>query len=241
MTAKELFQAGKLAEAVQALTGEVRNNPMDRQRRTFLFELLCFSGEFDRAEKHLAVLAEGSKDAELGSLLYRAALAAERTRAAMFEKKEYPLANAAPAGGTLNGTAFTTLADSDPRIGPRLEVFAAGQYLWLPFEHIASIEMQPPRRLRDLLWSPAIIRTGPSFKDRELGEVLLPVLSPLSFRHPDDAVKLGRTTVWEDTDGAAVPFGQKVFDVDGEEIPILEIRHLEFTAPAAADSHASAQ
>ena len=59
-TAKQLFQAGQLNEAVRALGAEVRDNPTDAQRRTFLFELLCFSGEYDRAEKHLNVLADGN-------------------------------------------------------------------------------------------------------------------------------------------------------------------------------------
>ena len=49
MTATELFQQGKLRQAIEALGGEVRNAPLDAKRRTFLFELLCFSGEYDRA------------------------------------------------------------------------------------------------------------------------------------------------------------------------------------------------
>ncbi|MFB3829129.1 MAG: type VI secretion system accessory protein TagJ [Bryobacteraceae bacterium] len=235
MSPKELFQAGKLAEAIQALAQEVRNSPTDARRRTFLFELLCFAGEWDRAEKHLDVLAQAGKDAELGALMYRAALHGERTRAELFEKAQYPLEAAPAVTGTLNGSAFESIEDSDPRIGARLEIFAAGRYLWLPFAHIASIEMQAPKRLRDLLWAPAIVRTGPSFKGRELGEVLVPVLAPLTFRNADDAVRLGRTTVWED----GIPCGQKMFDVDGEEFPILEIRNLEFAAPA--ESHAAAE
>ena len=43
-----------------------------------------------------------------------------------------------PVSGTLNGTPFHTLADADPRIGARLEIFAAGQYTWIPLEQIAS-------------------------------------------------------------------------------------------------------
>jgi type VI secretion system protein ImpE len=50
MNSRELYQAGRLDEAVQALGSELRNDPTDTKRRTFLFELLCFTGEYDRAE-----------------------------------------------------------------------------------------------------------------------------------------------------------------------------------------------
>jgi type VI secretion system protein ImpE len=233
VTAKELYRAGKLNAAVQALVAELRDNPADTQRRVFLFELLSFAGEYDRAEKQLDVLAQAGPDAATGSLLYRAALAAERSRHDLFAKKDYPGAKAqAPAiGGTLNGKPFEAIEDADPRIGPRLEIFAAGQYMWLPLGQMASIEIPAPKRLRDLLWMPAVIRTGPAFKGYELGEVLVPVLSPFSFRHADDAVRLGRATVWEEVpDGAPVPFGMKMLVVDGEDVPILEIRRLEITA-----------
>lgn len=229
MTAQELFRAGKASEAVQKLTGEVRDNPTDTVRRTFLFELLCFIGEYDRAAKHLDVLARSSNSTELGALLYKSALAAEKSRLELFRSHAYPAA-AAPAspGGSINGKRFAALADADPRIGSRFEVFAAGQYLWIPFEHITYIEMEAPQRLRDLLWAPALVRTGPSFRDKELGEVLVPVLSPLSFEHPDDAVKLGRVTEWQPGDGLEVPVGQKLLLADEEEIPLLEIRTIEF-------------
>jgi type VI secretion system protein ImpE len=39
MSAQELFKAGKLSEAIEALGVEVRDNPTDARRRTFLFEL----------------------------------------------------------------------------------------------------------------------------------------------------------------------------------------------------------
>jgi type VI secretion system protein ImpE len=177
MTAKKLFQSGQLNEAIKALGAEVRDNPADPRRRTFLFELLCFAGEFDRAEKHLHVLAQGNSQSEMGAVLYFSALHAERTRLEKFSKEA--LSTLAPVrqfSGTLNGQAFESIVDADPRIGPRLEIFAAGSYMWIPFEHIVSIEIQAPQKLRDLLWIPALVRTGPSFKDKELGEVLVPVL-----------------------------------------------------------------
>lgn len=228
MTSKELFQAGQLEEAIAQLSTELRSHPADTQRRTFLFELLCFSGNFERAEKQLANLADSTKEAAIGVLLYRGAIHAEKTRAAMFEEKSFPLNSAKPVTGTLNGKPFTSLTDSDLRIGARLEVFAAGDYLWMNLEDIAVLEIDPPKRLRDLLWTPARLKTGPSFKDRDLGEILLPSLAPLSFLHPEDEVRLGRSSEWcADEAGEEAPYGAKMLNVDGEEIPLLEVRRLE--------------
>lgn len=90
MNAAELYQAGRLDEAITALGDALRDNPADARRRTFLFELLCFAGLYDRAEKQLDVLAQGDRDAQVGALLYRGALHAERTRQSMFEPGRLP-------------------------------------------------------------------------------------------------------------------------------------------------------
>jgi type VI secretion system protein ImpE len=236
MNARQLFQAGRLDEAIDALGAEVRDNPTDAQRRAFLFELLCFAGQFDRAEKHLNVLGSGGRNAEMGALLYHAALHAERLRQDMFEKGTFPISSARVVGGTINGQSFTTITDADPRIGPRLEVFAAGQYMWLPFEHIDSVKVEAPKRLRDLLWAPAIVRPAATFQGLELGEALLPAIAPLTWRHSDSAVRLGRVTEWKElSDGEQAPIGQKMLLVDDEEFPILELRDLEIAhVPAAS-------
>jgi type VI secretion system protein ImpE len=228
MTARQLYEAGKLNEAIEALGAELREHPADVQLRTFLFELLCFAGNWDRADKQLDILAGEDKDRRLGALLYRAAIQAERTRQEMFQTG-LPSngADPGPVRGTLNGKEFQSLEDADPRIGGRLEVLAGGNYMWIPFAHIAKIEMQPPKRLRDLLWAPATVETGPAFGGSPLGEVLLPVLSPASHSHSDDTVRLGRATVWE----SDIPFGQKLLAVDNEEIPLLELRRLEIAQP----------
>ena len=80
MNAQELFRAGRLADALKALSSEVRDNPTDARRRTFLFELLCFAGEYERADKQLGVLGQAGPSSEIGVLLYRSALHAERER-----------------------------------------------------------------------------------------------------------------------------------------------------------------
>jgi type VI secretion system protein ImpE len=245
MDAAELFRAGKLGEAIQALGAELREHPTDARRRTFLFELLCFAGEFDRAAKHLSVLAGEKADSEIGALLYRSALSAERQRENAFQKKEYPaVAAPPPRPGTLNGRPFQTIEDADPRIGARLEVFVAGEYVWLPFAYIGSVHMEPPRFLRDLMWPSARVVAAPSVKDQEFGEVLLPALCPLSWQYPQDPVKLGRATEWQQIDGQDTPFGQKLLVLDGAEVvPFLELRDLQFasgeTAPEASSTSAA--
>ena len=232
MTVQDLFRAGELKQAIQALGNEVRDHPADTRRRTFLFELLCFAGEFDRATKHLSILSDSNQDTAIGGLLFRSALRAERQRQAFFEQKQYTTDGAAPVSselsGSLNGERFTSIEDADPRVGPRLEAFIAGEYVWLPFEHIGTLKLEPPKFLRDLLWPAGYVTAGARLKGRDLGEALFPALYPFSWRHESNPVKLGRETDWI----GDVPFGQKLLLLDGEKVvPFLEIRTLEFDQP----------
>jgi type VI secretion system protein ImpE len=242
MSVNDLLAAGRLKEAIEALGAEVRQNPTDNRRRTFLFEMLCFAGEFSRAEKHLNLLSDANPDASIGALLYRSAVSAERKRQGFFESKQFEGAAPAiniPRPGRLNGERFHTIQDIDPRIGSRLEVFIAGEYVWLPFVHIGSLTMEAPRYLRDLLWSSAVVTASPWMKQQDLGEVLLPILYPFSWQHERDDVKLGRETDWLMVDDALYEstFGQKLLVLDGERsIPFLEIRSLQFDDSLAAGS-----
>lgn len=233
MTVQELLNAGKLQEAIQALGAEVRDHPDDTRRRTFLFELLCFAGEYPRAEKHLSLLSDANAEAAVGALMYRSALSAERKRQLFFEEKKYQGAEELGKfrSGKLNGEPFRSIEDIDPRIGPRLEVFIAGEYVWLPFAHIGSLTMQAPRYLRDLLWGSATVTAGPSMEGKDFGEVLMPILYPSSAAHQRDEVKLGRETDWilAKEDPIEIPYGQKLFVLDEERtVAILEIRSLQF-------------
>jgi type VI secretion system protein ImpE len=226
--AQALYQAGRLEEAVQALGSTLRSNPGDVRARTFLFELLCFAGEYDRAAKQLDIIADSSKEAGMGALLYRSALHAERTRQDMFLAGSVPQPREErPVSGTLNGQRFSSITDADPRIGARLEVFAAGQYTFVPFEHVASLHVEEPKRLRDLLWAPARVTAGPKFRDFEFGELLVPAIAPLSWQSSDAEVRLGRNVDWQMLDdGNEVPLGPKLLQVDEELIPILDVREL---------------
>jgi type VI secretion system protein ImpE len=231
MTAVELYREGQLNKAIEALGDELRRQPADSRRRTFLFELLCFAGAYDRAEKQLDILAQGGSEALAGTMVYRAALHATRVREDMFRTGALPLGDATggPCAGTLNGQPFEAIEDEDPRIGAHLEVFIAGSYTWVPFKYIARLEIAEPKRLRDLLWAPAILTATPEFRLQDLGEVLLPVLAPGSAAASDDAVRLGRMTVWQDGDEPA-PLGQKALFAEGTAHPLLTIRELVLSA-----------
>lgn len=227
-TARDLYAAGQLDAAITQLGTELRAHPLDARRRTFLFELLAFAGQYDRAAKQLQVLASAGGPAEAGTMLYRAALECERVREHMFATGDFPQGDApGPVSGTLNGRPFASVTDADPRVGARLEVFAGGRYLWLPLAHVASLRVTAPAQLRDLHWAQARVATGPSVRDLELGEVLLPVLTPAAWRHADPEIRLGRATDWDELpDGDFAPAGQKLLRVDDDLVPLLDVREL---------------
>ena len=243
MTVLELYKKGELKEAIKVLGEELRSYPLDTRRRAFLFELLCFAGNYDRAEKQLDILGDSSSQAAAGALMYRSALHAERTRQELFAKYQYPetilSANVRP--GTWNDQSFTELHDADPRIGANLEVFIAGSYTWIPMKYMEHLEIERPESLRDLIWARARVQTSAAFRLQDLGEVLLPVLSPFSFQQPDEAVQLGRASIWQSSDiGTETPYGQKLMWIDGEEVPLLELRSIVWSKNVEDLSNASA-
>jgi type VI secretion system protein ImpE len=127
--------------------------------------------------------------------------------------------------GSLNGEPFASISDVDDRTPLVLEIFREGQYAWLPFSAILRVEMKAPERLRDLLWASAEIET----RDGHNGGAFLPVLYANTHASGDDAVRLGRsTTLTEISDRLVCASGQRLFNVDGREVPLLAIRTLEF-------------
>jgi len=89
-TAKELFEAGQLQAAIEEVAREVKANPTDMSLRVFLFGLLCFAGEWDRAEKQLDVLGHQDAQSDIGARIYRQNIAAERKREQTLSGKGFP-------------------------------------------------------------------------------------------------------------------------------------------------------
>ena len=90
MTANELFHAGDVSTAITQVGREVADSPLDYRKRTFLFELLCFAGDLDRAAKQLDVLGEESPDRSLAAQSYRNLIVGEQRRRLLFSEGRVP-------------------------------------------------------------------------------------------------------------------------------------------------------
>jgi type VI secretion system protein ImpE len=81
---KQLFDEGKLTAATEALVEEVKSHPTDAARRTFLFELLAFAGQYERAAKQLEVIVHQNVQSEWATQVYTNILHAEGLRTRLF-------------------------------------------------------------------------------------------------------------------------------------------------------------
>ena len=90
MNAKELIKAGKLLEARKRLTDEVKSSPDDVGKRVLLFQVLAFCGEWDKADRHLDVIAAQGVNTEIGVQVYKNLVNGEKERIAVFQRKQRP-------------------------------------------------------------------------------------------------------------------------------------------------------
>ena len=133
---------------------------------------------------------------------------------------------AAPAvSGTINGEPFEWLADADTRIGPFVEAVMKGNYYWIPTYRIASIVIEPPEDLRDLVWIPAHF----SWANGGQSIGLIPTRYPNTQKSENSAVVLARLTEWsEHSDNNFFGSGQRMLATDQSEYPLLEVREIKF-------------
>ncbi len=129
------------------------------------------------------------------------------------------------SSGTLNGRAFIGFRDTHSFLAPFLETFVHDRYVWVPIAAVREITMPPPKTLFDTIWMTCHLTTWEGLAMN----CCLPVLYPLTSRHLDDRVKLGRMTDWTSLGGSFVrAAGQHVFEAGEEDVNLLEIRELVF-------------
>jgi type VI secretion system protein ImpE len=90
MNPLELFRQGQLSAAVQAAIDQVKNAPADRAKRFVLAELLAFTGDYDRADKHLDAASNINAPDMLALLQFRQVLRAEGARQQVFAEGRSP-------------------------------------------------------------------------------------------------------------------------------------------------------
>jgi type VI secretion system protein ImpE len=88
--AKLQLDAGNLKGAVESALNLVKTNPTNQAARTFLFELSCFSGDWERAERQLEVIGHQDMNAMIGAQIYRQNFKAERDRMRFFSEGLVP-------------------------------------------------------------------------------------------------------------------------------------------------------
>ena len=131
----------------------------------------------------------------------------------------------APAtSGTINGEAFSWIADADSRLGPILEVILNGQYYWVPFHQIKAINIEEPADLRDMVWMPAY------FTWSNGGETvgLIPTRYPETLNSDDPLLLMNRKTEWIDQgEDLFTGLGQRMLTTDAGDYPLLDIREIK--------------
>lgn len=129
MTAKELLDAGKLSAAIEQLNADVKTRPTDLRARTFLFELLCFAGDYQRAGRQLDVIAQQDVNSDIGAQVYRNALTAEQSRQRVFTDGVQPhFLLDPPAYARLHLEAISRLREARPSEAEALLQEAAEHY-----------------------------------------------------------------------------------------------------------------
>jgi type VI secretion system protein ImpE len=255
--ALETLRLGDVQGALASLKEEVRKAPRDARLRTFLFQMFCITGEWDRALTQLSAAAELDPLTLPMAQTYRTAIRCEMLREKVFrgensptvlgdpgpwlpllieatkllaqgrpeqatELREQAFAAAPETTGTLNDEPFEWIADADPRLGPVLEVFVNGNYMWVPFTRLKALSFDPPADLRDQVWMPA------RFTWSNDGEAVgfIPTRYPDSAAAEDPALALARRTDWREVRGWSLPIGQRVLVTDATELALMDIRSL---------------
>ena len=90
MTAHELYQEGRLGDAIASLIAIVKKKPLDQESRGLLCEFMIIQGELERADKQLDLLAHQTPEQAMGISLFRQLIRAEEVRRQFFSQGRIP-------------------------------------------------------------------------------------------------------------------------------------------------------
>jgi type VI secretion system protein ImpE len=90
MNASEQYKAGRLQAAIDAAIEDVKKQPTNPAPRGLLAELLCFAGEWERADKQLDALSHQDPSVAVGVALFRQLIRAAQARDDFFASGRVP-------------------------------------------------------------------------------------------------------------------------------------------------------
>ena len=198
--------------------------------KTYREAIICevYRGKVFAGEK--APLVLGEPEPWLAALIAAQEQAGQGHAAAAADLRAQAFDAAPASAGSADGQAFDWFADADMRLGPVLEVIVNGRYFWLPFARIHRLEIEPPADLRDAVWTAATL----SLRNGGTVPALIPTRYPGTLASGSDAEKLARATRWEEpAPGLYQGLGQRVFATEAADLPLWDLRLLEFTLSEA--------
>lgn len=231
--ATTLYREGKLPEAITAQIDWVRNNPADIGARLFLFELLAFDGQWDRALRQAQALLTNNAESDTAVGFYQKCIAAEQKRTAAFQGGPPPRVLGERTDAIqMRIDALTKDVESQAELVHRAEDLesARSPKAW-------ALNGQPVTSLRDgddllgpvlevfaqgeYFWIDInevhVLETDLPRFPRDLiwlparletatesGNVFLPMIYHGSAGHPDQNLRLGRATDWTPADGGTI-------------------------------------
>jgi type VI secretion system protein ImpE len=90
MSTADLFRAGRLHDSIEAQSAAVRAAPSDIPKRWLLAELLCFAGDWERADRSLDVIALQTSQQRGAVLAFQNLLRGEEMRRQVFTEGRAP-------------------------------------------------------------------------------------------------------------------------------------------------------
>jgi type VI secretion system protein ImpE len=126
----------------------------------------------------------------------------------------------------INDKQCEWISDADARLGPIFEAYLDGAYYWIPYTQLQRFESKAPEVLAEIVWLPIRLTLSTQAEIRGYS----PVRYPGSENDPDSELRLARRTEWRDAPGGgSIALGQRLFDTDIGEFPLLECRSIDFS------------
>jgi type VI secretion system protein ImpE len=262
LEARELLRGGDPVAALEQLKKEVRSAPRDAKLRTFLFQLFCVFGEWDRALTQLGVAAELDPLTTPMSQAYRAAIRCEMLRERVFAGTRTPTVFGQPEDWMpllIEASRRLGQGAADDALRLRDAAFAAapaasGSIDGQAFDWIADADPRLGPMLEAMVegkyyWVPF---TRLSRIDIEApADLRDQVWMPAHFTwttggesdgfipsrypgsaHADPALAMSRRTEWVQNGDWFTGLGQRMLATDAGDFALLDVRHVSFDASA---------